>query len=188
MTTRKNRLLLVLLTILLSSHGSTAQSIPFKKYRDPDHRFSFDIPSYWKIITSKDEGGVVCVPQTASEKEEYKDCFEGIVFRMEIFRTGLDSALDAEGIYTKDGDTYITRDRTGDSVRAKNISGTTWRGIYHNNVCEINCESIGVHALGGHCEFLYFSNGSMTVCIDTDGRAFDEAILKRLLASFRIYK
>ena len=188
MIRRTDRNSLLLLTIILPFLGTNAQSIAFKRYSNADYRFSFDIPNYWKIVDSKVEGGLVCVPVTASEREEYKDCYEGIVFRMNIFRTGLDSALDAEGIYTKDGDTYITRDRTGDSVRAKNISGTTWRGIYHNNVCEINCESIGVHALGGHCEFLYFSNGSMTVCIDTDGRAFDEAILKRLLASFRIYK
>jgi hypothetical protein len=188
MTTRKNRLLPVLLTILLSSHGSNAQTIPFKKYSNADHRFSLDIPSHWKIINSKEEGGIICVPLTASEKEEYKDCFEGIVFRMEFFKSGLDSALAEAGMYTKKGNTYSTRDRTGDSVQAKNITGTNWRGIYHNNVCEINCQSTGIHAIAGQCEFLYFSNDQMTVCIETNGRAFDPPVLKRLLASFRFHK
>jgi hypothetical protein len=125
---------------------------------------------------------------TKTEKEEYKDCFEGIVFRMELFKTDLDSTLLSEGWYTKQGDTYSTRDRTGDSLKAKNIKGGTWTGIYHDNVCEIICDSNDVRALGGHCEFIYFSNGRITVCIDTNGREFDDAVLKRLLDSFRFYK
>jgi hypothetical protein len=128
------------------------------------------------------------VPLTASEKEEYKDCFEGIVFRMAFFKSGLDSALAESGMYTKNGNTYSTRDRTGDTVQAKNTTGTSWRGIYHNNACEINCQSTGIHAIAGQCEFLYFSNGQMTVCIETNGRAFDPPVLKRLLASFRFHK
>src|SRR5579872_2323069 len=185
MTTRKNRLLSVLVMILLSSHGSNAQSILFKRYSNADYRFSFDIPSYWKIINSKVEGGIICVPLTASEKKEYKDCFEGIVFRMEFFKASLDSALAETGMYTRNGNTYSTQDRTSDSVQAKNITGTSWRGIYHKNVCGIGCQSSGFHAIAGQCEFLYFSNGQTTVCIETNGRAFDPLILKRLLSSFR---
>jgi hypothetical protein len=128
------------------------------------------------------------VPLTKTEKEEYKECFEGIVFRMELFETNLNSTLLSEGLYTKRGNTYSTRDRTGDSLEAKNIKGTTWKGIYHNNVCEIICDSNDVRALGGHCEFIYISNGRITVCINTNGREFDDAVLKRLLDSFRFYK
>lgn len=183
-----NRTFLLSLIIALTFQGSNAQSIAFKKYTNQEHQFSFDIPGYWKIINSKEQDGLVCVPLTASEREEYKDCFEGIVFRMEIFTSGLDSALLAEGMYTKKAGGYVTRDRTGDSIQTKNIKGSTWKGIYHDNVCEISCESSGVHALGGHCEFLYFSSGITTVCIDTNGRAFDPAILKKLLDSFKFLK
>jgi hypothetical protein len=189
MTIQINGLSILLLTVSLSCHGIlNAQTIQFKKYTNKDYQFSFDIPSYWTIIYSKDEDGLICVPVTKSEKEEYKNCYEGIVFRMELFKTDLDSTLVSEGMYTKHGNTYSTRDRTGDSLKAKNIKGSNWTGIYHDNVCEIICDTTDVVALGGHCEFIYFSNGKATVCIDTNGREFDEEILKRLLNSFRFYK
>jgi hypothetical protein len=188
MITQINRLSILLLTTFFSCQRINAQSIQFYKYSNREHQFSFDIPGYWKIIDSKDEGGSICVPLTESEKKEYKDCFEGIVFRMELFKTDLESTLISEGMYTKHGDTYSTRDRTGDSLKGKNIKGGTWTGIYHDNVCEIRCDSNDVHALGGHCEFIYFSNGRITVCITTNGREFDDAVLKKLMTSFRFYK
>jgi hypothetical protein len=165
-----------------------AQPTAFIKYTNHDYKFSFYIPAQWEIIYKADEGGLICVPVTKTEKEEYKDCFEGIVFRMELFKTDLETALLSEGSYTKHGDTYSTRDRTGDSLKAKNIKGGTWTGIYHDNVCEIRCDSNNVSALGGKCEFIYFSNGRITVCIVTNGREFDDAVLKKLSDSFRFYK
>ncbi|HEX9513541.1 MAG TPA: hypothetical protein VF939_23785 [Puia sp.] len=189
MTIQKNRLSIFFLTIMISCHGVLqAQPTQFKKYTNQNYKFSFDIPTYWAMTYRKDEGGFICVPVTKSEKEEYKDCFEGIVFRMELFRINLDSTLVSEGMYTKDGDTYSTRDRTGDSVKAKNIKGSNWTGIYHDNVCEIICDSSRVSAVGGQCQFIYFSNGRVTVCIDTNGRGFDDGVLKRLLDSFRFHK
>jgi hypothetical protein len=71
-----------------------------------------------------------------------------------------------------------------DSVQAKNIKGKNWIGIYHNNICGISCKDNGFHAAGGQCEFIYFSNGKTTICINTTGREFDDVILKRLISSF----
>lgn len=185
MASQINRLSILLLIVFLSRQGIlNAQSPQFKKYTNQEYHFSFDIPNYWTIIYSKDQGGLICVPLTTQEKKKYKDCYEGIVFRMELFRTNLDSTLTAEGRYTKNGDTYYTQDRSSDSVKAKNIKGGNWKGIYHDNACGITCND-GFHAVGGQCEFIYFSNGRVTVCIDTNGLELDDTILKKLLDSFR---
>jgi len=172
-----------LIILFFSIRPTSAQTTQFRKYVDTIHKFSFDLPSHWAIKYSDIQHGIICIPITSKEKEIYKDCFEGIVFRMEFFNTGLDSTLTADGNYTKLGNNYYTMDRF-DSVEAKNIQGKTWTGIYHNNVCGISCKSNGFHAAAGQCEFMYFSNGNITVLIGTNGRALDDNILKRLLNSF----
>ena len=143
------------------------------------------MPAVWAIKYSIRQHGIICVPVTSKEREIYKDCFEGIVFRMEFFNSGLDSTLAADGGYTKKGNTYYTEDRI-QSVEAKNIKGKNWIGIYHDNVCGIGCSN-GFHAAAGQCEFIYFSNGNTTVLIETNGLAFDDDVLKRLLDSFSFY-
>lgn len=105
---------------------------------------------------------------------------------MDFFHYGLDSTLGEQG-YSKVGDTYYTTDRVNDSVKTENIKGKTWTGIYHNNVCGIICIDNGFHAAGGQCEFLYFSNGKVTICINTNGSQFDDKILKEIIKSFKFY-
>jgi hypothetical protein len=179
------KLVILLLSISLTNadliHGQTGQ---FRKYTNQAYKFSFDIPNNWAIKYSKEQDGFICVPATKAEKANYEDCFEGIVFRMEFYKSNLDSALLSDGLYTKTGDSYYTTDRVTDSIQAKNIKGKNWTGIYHNNVCGISCKENGFHAAGGQCEFLYFSNGKTTICINTNGREFDDKVLKRLISSF----
>ena len=187
MTTQINRLSILLLTVCLSCQGVlNAQSTQFKKYNNQRYHFSFDLPVNWTIVYSKTQDGLICIPLTKQEREIYSDCYEGIVFRMDITPMALDSALADDGNYTKVGDTYYTHDRINDSVRVKTIKGANWRGIYHDNVCGISCDG-HFHAVAGHCEFIYFSNGKITVCIDTNGLEFDDAVLKKLLESFKFY-
>jgi hypothetical protein len=180
-----NRIVIFLLTIFFFNSASGYGQTEFKRYTNQSYNFSFDIPSRWTIKYSKEQDGLICVPTTKVEKEIYEDCFEGIVFRMDFFRLDLDSALAAQGVYTKEGNYYYTSDRERDSVKTENIKGKNWIGIYHNNVCGISCKNNGFHAVGGQCEFIYFSNGKTTICINTNGRAFDNEILKRLINSFR---
>jgi len=181
-----NNLTIVLLaTFIFNSHLCQGQTIPFKKYTNSTYNFSFDIPNYWIIKYSKEQDGFVCVPTTKSEKENYADCFEGIVFRLDFYKSSLDSTLLSDGLYTKIADTYYTSDRVNDSVKAKNIKGKNWTGIYHNNICGISCKDTGFHGAAGQCQFLYFSNGKTTICINTNGREFDDVVLKRLISSFR---
>jgi hypothetical protein len=181
-----NKLVTLFLSILLTNadliHGQTGQ---FKKYTNQTYKFSFDIPKSWTIKYSKDQDGFICVPATKAEKESYDDCFEGIVFRLDCYKSTLDSVLLSDGLYTKKGDTYYTSDRVNDTVTAKNIKGKNWTGIYHNNICGISCKDNGFHAAGGQCQFLYLSNGNTTICINTNGREFDDTILQSLMNSFR---
>lgn len=181
----KSSCLLVLVFFLepVFTHG---QSVQYKTYSNDNYKFSFNILKTWTIGYSKKQGGYICTPTAKEEKETYKDCFEGIIFRMDFFNYGLDSALGEQG-YSKIGNTYYTTDRVSDSVKAVNISGKTWVGIYHSNVCGIMCKGNGFHATGGRCEFLYFSNGKATICINTNGLPFKDKILKEIIKSFRFY-
>lgn len=157
--------------------------ISFRKYSNPKLKFSFDLPAQWRIKYSKEEEGFICIPSTAIEKREYEDCFEGIIFRLEFFHTGLDSTL-RSGNYKKRGNYYYTTDRVNDSVKVKNIKGKNWVGVYHNNVCGISCKETGFHAAAGQCQFIYFSNSRSTILIETNGRELDDHILKRIVMSF----
>lgn len=178
---------LISVLFVFLNYSVAAQAISFKKYVDRSHGFSFDIPTYWTIKYDHLQDGVICIPVIKSQTAIFRDCFEGIVFRMDFFNTGLDSTLSDQG-YSKAGETYYTSDRVNDTVKAENIQGKNWTGIYHNNVCGISCADNGFHAAGGECQFLFFSNGSTTVCINTNGRAFDDPVLKRIINSFHFTK
>lgn len=173
------------MTFFFCSALTFGQTSNFKTYTNQTYNFSFEMPTYWTIIYSKLQDGFVCVPLTKSQKENYKDCFEGIVFRLEFYKSSLDSTLLGDGLYTKKGDKYYITSTLNDSVEIKNIKGKNWTGIYHDNVCGISCKDSGFHAAAGQCEFIYFSNGKTTICINTNGREFDDDVLKRLLKSFK---
>ncbi len=178
------KLSIVLLTLFFFNTASTIGQTTYKKYSNNTYKVSFDIPNYWAIQFSKEQAGFICAPITTAEKTIYKDCFEGIVFRMFFYNSTLDSTLINDG-YTKTGNTYFTTDRVNNQVKTENIKGSNWTGIYHNNICGISCKLKGVQGAGGHCQFIYFSNGKTTVCITTNGKELKDEILKRLKTSFR---
>ena len=172
----------VLLCLNNTVHG---QTIAYKKYTNNTYHVSFDVPDFWTIKYSKAQFGFVCVPVTKAQIKMYKDCFEGIVFRLDFYKSPLDSVLLNNGNYTKAGDIYFTSDRFNDSIKTQPIKGATWKGIYHNNVCGINCKSNGEHAAAGQCQFFYFSNDTTTVCINTNGKEMTEKVYKKILGSFQ---
>lgn len=186
-------LVFVFLTTVLNS-VSFGQTVEFKRYSyDNDFaklHFSFDISSTWTINPDNDGSGFmgICRPTTKEELETYNYCWEGIVFRLQYFRSDLDSTLKAEGGYTKVGDSYITSDRVNDSVPTKKLTSINWTGLYHNNTCGITCTDNGFHAVAGECEYIYFSDGKETVCISTNGKAFEDDILKKIIATFKFNK
>lgn len=186
-------LIFIFLTTVVSSL-TFGQVIEFKKYScDNDFaklHFSFDIPSTWSINPDNDGTSFmgVCRPTKKKELKTYNHCWEGIVFRLQYFSCDLDSALKVAGGYTKVGDTYITSDRVSDSVPTKKLTGVNWIGLYHNNTCGITCTDNGFHATAGQCEFIYFSDGKQTICISTNGKAFKDEVLKKIIASFKFNK
>lgn len=177
--------ILFLAVLLYKSSTVDGQEVTYKKYTNNSYHTSFDIPDYWTIKYSKAQFGFICVPVTTAQIKVYKDCFEGIVFRLDFYNSSLDSVLLKDGIYYKSGSRYYTSDRFNDSIKTKNITGITWKGIYHNNVCGITCKSNGTHAAAGQCQFFYFSNGTTTVCINTNGKEMDEKVYRKILSSFQ---
>ena len=180
------RIYLLILILFFGCSSKNNKSIQYKTYNNNEHKFSFDMPDYWNVEYNKDEDDFHCVPVTKAEKEIYQDCFEGIVFRIFLYKTSLDETLKNDG-YTNDGKTYFTSDKVSDSVIAQNIKGATWKGIYNKNTCGIKCESDGPHGAAGECEFIYFSRADTTVCITTNGKAFNDEILKKLESSFAFH-
>jgi len=103
-----NKLAIFFLTIFFFNHDLIyGQTIQFKKYTNQTYKFSFDIPGSWTIKYSQEQDGFICMPMTKAEKGSYQDCFEGIVFRMDFYKSSLDSTLLLDGLYTKIGNTYI---------------------------------------------------------------------------------
>jgi hypothetical protein len=179
----KINLTLLLILFSLCSLTSTAQTNSFKKYIDTAHKISFDIPNYWTIKYSKEQEGIICVPTTKAQKEIFKDCFEGIVFRIDFFNFGLDTLLYEQ--FDKIGDDYVTSDRVRHDVPVKFIKGKNWKGIRHDNICGITCKDNDFHAGAGECQFFYFCKGDRTVEIQTNGRALHENVIARLISSFK---
>ena len=177
------RVTLCIVTIIGLLATASGQTIQFKTYKDTIHKISFDIPSYWTIKYSKEQNGVICVPTTKAQKDIFKDCFEGIVFRMGFDNYGLDTLLFQQ--FDKNGDNYVTSDRVTHDVPVKFIKGKNWKGIRHDNICGITCKDNGFHAAAGECQFFYFCKGDMTVEIQTNGRALDQKVVARLISSFK---
>jgi hypothetical protein len=173
--------------VLLNTVFTFGQTKTYKKYSNTNYKFSFDIPASWIIKYSKKQDGIICVPSNSFEKKLYSDCFEGVIFRVEFYKMGLDSTLLSEGLYNKKGNAYYTSDRTSDSVPTKKIQGKNWVGIYYNNVCGISCKSDGFHAAAGQCEVIYFSNANTTILLTTNGTPLKKSILNRIIRSFDFY-
>lgn len=176
------RHILFIMQLLVFSTTLFAQTSSFKKYIDTTHKVSFDIPTYWTIKYSKEQEGVICIPITKAQKDIYKNCFEGIVFRMNFSNYGLGTLLFQQ--FDKIGNNYVTSDRVRDNVPVKFIKGKNWKGIRHDNICGISCNDSGFHAGAGECQFFYFCKGNMTVEIQTNGRALEQNVIARLISSF----
>jgi hypothetical protein len=158
----------------------------FKKYTNSVHHFYFLIPENWDIKYNAIDDSWVCTPLSPEEKAAYARCYGGIVFKMDFYFSGLDEALlNIGGPYTKVGGSYYTSGRY--KVKAKNIKGPGWGGIYYNNACGINCSGKDFNAATGECEDIYFSNGKITVLLETNGRSIDKSVLDMLVKSIHFY-
>jgi hypothetical protein len=187
--TLKNIFLFLLLFIFLSLFQ--CQNSEIKKYTYFDEytkiHFSFDIPKSWTIHHDSDFTVFIgtCRPTLIEEVDLYKNCFEGIIFRIQYFSSNLDSTLNYTGLYAKTGDGYTTTDAINDSVKTEKIKGSNWTGLYHNNNCGFKCNDSGFHAVGGDCEYIYFSDKKQTICLSTNGKKLETKILNLIIKSFK---
>lgn len=180
-------LLFILLILCASSDlNVSGKQIHFKKYINSVHHFSFLIPENWDIRYNAINDSWICTPLSPEEKAVYARCYQGIVFKMGFYFSGIDEALlNLGGPYVKMGGSYYTSGRF--KVKAKDIKGPGWMGIYYNNACGINCNGKDFHTSAGECEDIYFSNGKITVLLETNGRALDKPILNMLTKSIHFY-
>src|SRR6185312_16457810 len=171
-------LLFVLLFCLSAFFTAFGQKSHFKKYTNSVHHFYFLIPENWDIRYNAIDDSWVCTPLSPEEKAAYNHCYEGIVFKMEFYFSGLDEALlNLGGPYAKAGGSYYSSNR---SKKARNIEGRGWAGFYYTNACAINCNGKDF-PVAGECQDIYFSNGKITVLLETTGRALDKSILDMLV-------
>jgi hypothetical protein len=183
---------MIRLAVFFICFAGYGQQMKFKVYSDLQHGFSFDIPDNWLIRadTSFEHSIAICDSTVDDEIESYRFCDEGIIFRIEHFKSDLDNTLISSGLYEKTPDGYVTSDRINNHVLVESIKGKNWTGAYHSNVCGVMCideetKEKEFHAVAGQCDNLYFSNGEETICISTNGSSFDEVVFNRLVASFK---
>jgi len=177
---------ILVLVFLFFTMGSFvfAQKSAFKRYTNKTHRYSFQIPSSWNVVYSKREGGLICVPTSAKEKRDYKECLEGIVFRLSVDTTSYATLLQDVG-QKREGSYYTIGGRFRDTVLVRLTKGQNWKGLHYLFTCGMTCNDDGFHAAAGECAYLYFSKGKKTVEITTNGRDFTNAVRNRIISSFR---
>ena len=159
------------------------RSLHYTKVTNPKYRFSFEIPKYWKVDYDKDYMIGFCTTTTTFLKNIYSDCFGNIRFHVRVYTASLDSVLRSEYYEKSNGGSYILETGFGDID--EEIKGINWNGHYHLNYCRNYCKSSGSHFSGENTN-IFFSNGKVTVLIDTES-GFSDKELARFKNSFRFY-
>ena len=186
----------ILTTLLISvcSLDLFAQDMEFKQYNYNVNNqyfklnFSFDIPRNWTISQENDGTGyeVNCTPSNDSEFIKYRDCFEGVIFKVKYLKGNLDSALLTMGLQRKDEGMYLVTFEGKIKIEiTTDIKGDTYKGLYYTISNDIICKIDKQHKIAGHYQFIYFSDGIQTICVLTNGKSFDENIFTRIIDSFK---
>jgi hypothetical protein len=176
------RTVLTLFLLLVFFTGAIPAFAQFKRYNNKKYRINFDIPATWVVQRDTTCNCLVCTPRTRPGKADYGP-FGGIVFSIEFFNTGLDSALAKTDGYEKNGQTWYASDRGRKHFKTKRLVGHGWYGIYHISMCTIGTVRLGEHT--GECENIWISNGKRTFHIDGSGSPLEDSVRTRLLKTVR---
>src|SRR4051812_13998348 len=99
-----------IILIVLVSDCVYGQTKGFKTYKNPQHSFSFDIRSTWKITQEEDTTNsdfiATCRPTAKDEIATYKSCFDGIIFYIMYFNSDLEKTLQNQGYEKRDNVYY----------------------------------------------------------------------------------
>ncbi|MCG3166214.1 MAG: hypothetical protein POELPBGB_01991 [Bacteroidia bacterium] len=173
---------------------SYGQSDTFKtyKYEHNDNytklNFSFDIPSNWSINPETVDGTgyfLICTPTSESEIAKYSDCFGGTPFRL-IYRNGnLDTVLTQMGLQKKSDGMYLTTFNGKIKIQiTTNIKGENYNGLYYTITDQVVCTDKKKRKIAAKYQFIYFSNGSQTIIVETNGAKLDDLVFKKLIDTF----
>lgn len=187
--------LLTILTILGAVHVSSGQREAFTEYKYEHNdnykklNFSFDIPIDWKIIPETIDGTgyfLLCVPTSDTEVAKFNDCYGGMPFRI-ICRDGnIDTVLVQMGLQKKSEGIYLTTFNGKIKIEiTTSIKGETYNGLYYTITDQVVCSDIKKSKIAAKFQFLYFSNGSQTIIIETNGKEFGENVFKKIIDTFK---
>ncbi|MFN8153379.1 MAG: hypothetical protein U0Y08_03720 [Bacteroidia bacterium] len=193
MNTIRQILLLTLTIIFVSLTYGQDDTFTTYKYEHNDNytklNFSFDIPTDWSINPETVDGTgyfLLCKPISAAEIAKYSDCFGGMPFRI-IYRNGnLDSVLFQMGLQKKSEGMYLTTFNGKIKIEiTTSIKGETYNGLYYTITDQVVCIDKKKSKVTAKYQFIYFSNSTHTIIIETNGKELDENVLKQITDTFK---
>jgi len=152
---------------------------------DSAHKIEFEIPDKWQmqLLDSKQEIYYVCHTTDSIEIEDYKNCFESVIFRLTIFLFPLDKYILEVGDYKTERGIIYASDRFNNDNVVIPILKENYKGFYHTSICGITCKESGFHAAAGECDFIIIGNSEKTIEISTNGKSFTEKVRKKIIDS-----
>lgn len=181
--------LCIIVLLFLCNKGYT-QADGFYTYESDEYNFSFTCPKNWAFVEETNFLGGdglkgYFISKDPTEARIYNECYEGKIFYLEVFNQPLEHTLLNKG-YTKKDRRFHPRSGFMDnqSIPAEDVKGIGWTGIHHINDCKVSCKGDNTGAVVPGCEYLYFSDGSRTICFVTTGKALSEEVRRQMNASF----
>jgi len=160
---------------------SCSAPIKWKTYQDTRQHIQFNYPSTWsfeKCIGGYKNGpDLMCLGfQSAPLKQQkYRDY--DILFELQPLT--LDQVLSEDLTFENSGDQW-TRYTSSGVLKAKAISGATWKGVY----VAADCNS-GENYAAGDCLFAVISHGNRSAIFATSNAAATKIALKYMIPSFQ---
>lgn len=195
MNTIRQLFLTTVTTLFVSLSYGQSDTFTTYKYEQNDNytklNFSFDIPTNWKINPETVDGTgyfLICTPNTDSIAAKYTDCLGGLIFRVKFLPSNLETALLNMGLQKKDKRLYITEFKEEIKILyTTDLNESTYKGIYYTISHNLTCKSMKKKKTKGEYQFIYFSNGSQTIIIETNGAKLDDIVFKRIIDTFTFY-
>lgn len=195
MNTIRQLFLTTVTTLFVSLSYGQSDTFTTYKYEQNDNytklNFSFDIPTNWKINPETVDGTgyfLICTPNSDSIAAKYTACLDGLIFRVRFFSSNLETTLLNMGLQKKDKRLYMTE--FGGKIKilyTTDLSGATYKGIYYTIPNDLACKSMKKKKINGEYQFIYFSNGSQTIIIETNGAKLDDIVFKQIIDTFTFY-
>ncbi len=156
-----------------------------KKYINTNGNFSVELPTTWSVLndTKVENRIAICVPTIDKETKEYANCFEGVIFYIEKYKSDLVTTLQTKGYFVSN-DSIYELDKKNKKTEVTKIQKNNYKGIYNQAMCNYICKDSDKNSTG-KCDYLFFSLNGKTICIYTNGKAIPDYIRKNIIATFK---